>query len=656
MKYRAEIDGLRAIAVIPVILFHAGFEFFGGGFVGVDVFFVISGYLITTIILSEKEQHKFSIVNFYERRARRILPVLFFIMALCLPFAYFLLLPSDFKDFSESLVAVSLFSSNILFWQESGYWGAANELKPLLHTWSLAVEEQYYVLFPVFLMLMSRFRKRWILSSFLVIAGVSFLISEWAAYNKPTANFFLLPTRGWELAIGASIAFYFLYRKTTIHSLLANKTLDEAAGFLGLSMIFMSVFFYSESTPFPSSYALIPTIGTGLIILFSSQDTIVGKMLSNKLLVGVGLVSYSAYLWHQPLFAFARHASSIKPSETTYILLIAATFILSYFSWRYVEVPFRNKTKINRKQIFSFSIVGSLFFISIGLYGHLSNGLDFRETRDGIAYSDFSRVLEVNNGLSNNCTVDKLSDKCFVGEKPKVLLWGDSHAEHLALGFKSSPTKIDFVQITKSSCRPVLGLAIVGQIREGAAIRTESWAKECVKNNNEILKWLASNSTIEYVILASPYSFTPSVLHEGSIVKTQDKIIENAFAKTITEIRRIGKKPIVISPVPNNGSDIGRCSVRSLMLSQDNSLCDFSNNDYSDYTKNSYHTISLVQGFSPIFHLKDLICMDNYCDVVINGTILYRDKGHLSKDGSEYIGSEYDLMGLIIESTDDYWK
>ena len=153
MQYRAEIDGLRAVAIIPVILFHAGFPLFSGGFVGVDIFFVISGYLITTIILTEKEQGKFSLINFYERRARRILPALFFVMLVSLPFAWLWLIPSDMKDFSQSLIGVATFSSNILFWQETGYWGTANELKPLLHTWSLAVEEQYYIIFPLYLML-----------------------------------------------------------------------------------------------------------------------------------------------------------------------------------------------------------------------------------------------------------------------------------------------------------------------------------------------------------------------------------------------------------------------------------------------------------------------------------------------------------------------
>lgn len=259
MKYRAEIDGLRAVAVIPVILFHAGFEHFSGGFIGVDVFFVISGYLITMIILSEKEQGTFSLVNFYERRARRILPALFFVMLVSLPFAWLWLLPSDMADFSQSLMAVSFFSSNILFWKETGYWGTDNELKPLLHTWSLAVEEQYYILFPLFLMLMWRFRKRWIFGSLIVIATLSLLVSQWGAYNRPTANFFLLPTRGWELAIGACIAFYFLYRTQATRAFLPHRFFDEALGLPGFLMIGYAIFMFDDATPFPGFYALIPT-------------------------------------------------------------------------------------------------------------------------------------------------------------------------------------------------------------------------------------------------------------------------------------------------------------------------------------------------------------------------------------------------------------
>jgi peptidoglycan/LPS O-acetylase OafA/YrhL len=208
MDYRREIDGLRALAVLPVILFHAGFDSFSGGFVGVDVFFVISGYLITTIILAELEQGKFSIVNFYERRARRILPALFLVMLVCLPFAWLWLLPIDMKDFSRSLIAVSVFVSNILFWRESGYFDTATELKPLLHTWSLAVEEQFYVVFPLLLILLWRLGRRWILVTLGLAFFASLALSEWATYANRSAAFYLLPTRGWELLLGAFAAFY----------------------------------------------------------------------------------------------------------------------------------------------------------------------------------------------------------------------------------------------------------------------------------------------------------------------------------------------------------------------------------------------------------------------------------------------------------------
>ena len=195
MKYRSEIDGLRALAVLPVIFFHAGFELFSGGFVGVDVFLVISGYLITTIIISEMSEGKFSILKFYERRARRILPALFFVMLVSLPFAWLWLTPKDLKDFGQSLIATSTFSSNILFWLESGYFDTATELKPLLHTWSLAVEEQYYILFPIFLLITWRLGLKWILSILAIILVISLGAAHWGAYNKPNAAFYLLPTR-----------------------------------------------------------------------------------------------------------------------------------------------------------------------------------------------------------------------------------------------------------------------------------------------------------------------------------------------------------------------------------------------------------------------------------------------------------------------------
>lgn len=212
MRYRAEIDGLRAVAVISVILFHAGFEFFSGGFVGVDIFFVISGYLITTIILAELDAGKFSIVNFYERRARRILPALYLVLAACMPFAWLLLLPSDMMSFSKSLLTISAFISNIFFWSERGYFGTATELKPLIHTWSLAIEEQYYPIFPILLIVLANKRRVFLIVTLTVAGVVSLGLSAWLTKVHADSAFYLLPTRLWELLIGSFVAiqgFYF---------------------------------------------------------------------------------------------------------------------------------------------------------------------------------------------------------------------------------------------------------------------------------------------------------------------------------------------------------------------------------------------------------------------------------------------------------------
>ncbi|QEL65050.1 hypothetical protein OTERR_15740 [Oryzomicrobium terrae] len=423
MDYRREIDGLRALAVLPVILFHAGFEAFGGGFVGVDIFFVISGYLITTIILAELEQGKFSIVNFYERRARRILPALFLVMLICIPFAWFWLLPSDMKDFSQSLVAVSGFASNILFWRESGYFGTAAELKPLLHTWSLAVEEQYYVIFPLFLMLFWKLGKRWMLVTLGLVFVASLVLAQWAAYAKPTAAFYLLPTRGWELLIGAFAAFYLSQANRKAF----GKGLSEFGGWLGVALIIYAIFAYSNTTPFPGFYTLVPTLGTVLIILFATQQTTVGKFVGNKAFVGIGLISYSAYLWHQPLFAFAKHSSLTKPSSLVYGVLAVLAIVIAYFTWKYVEAPFRDKSKLTRKQVFSLSLIFSFTFVSVGLLGYLNSGNLWRFDDGVVKYFE----LKNDSDIYVWDLKKRLRKSSFNSEKIKILVIGDSNSGDL---------------------------------------------------------------------------------------------------------------------------------------------------------------------------------------------------------------------------------
>jgi peptidoglycan/LPS O-acetylase OafA/YrhL len=422
MKYRAEIDGLRALAVVPVILFHAGFELFSGGFVGVDVFFVISGYLITSILIEDIENQRFSLVSFYERRVRRILPALFCVMLVCIPFAWMWMLPSQMKDFSQSLVAVSLFASNVLFWRKSGYFDAAGEEKPLLHTWSLAVEEQYYVLFPIFLFLAWRYGKERVFWMIVVMASISLLLSEWGWRNNATANFYLAPTRAWELFAGSIAAF--IVQKNGVRR-------NNYLALLGLVAIIFSIFYYDETIPFPSVYALVPVLGVVLLVLYADKETLAARLLSTKAFVGIGLISYSAYLWHYPLLAYLRLIQfEDSLSLASILLFLSTTFLLSIFTWWYVEKPFRMR-KLNRIRIILL-LIPFLIFNVFHLVSLSSDGFSTRLTEVELNFNKF---------LSNDTTQEFL-EASFKNEfqdvsKTKILIIGDSFASDVFAGFQT---------------------------------------------------------------------------------------------------------------------------------------------------------------------------------------------------------------------------
>jgi peptidoglycan/LPS O-acetylase OafA/YrhL len=421
MKYRREIDGLRALAVIPVILFHAGINLFSGGFIGVDVFFVISGYLITTIILEELEQGKFSVINFYERRARRILPVLFFVMALSIPFAWALLSPFDLNSFSKSLITVPIFLSNIFFWRDGGYFDTSSELKPLLHTWSLAVEEQYYVLFPIFLILTWKLGKKIITSLLIVLAIVSLLVAQWGSTKYPIPTFFLLPTRGFEILIGALISLY-INHKSSIISI--NQSINQSISIVGLILIIYAVFAFDKNTPSPSLHTLIPLLGTSLIILYASPNNLVGKILGGKILVYLGLISYSLYLWHQPILSFSRYYFS----SISNILLFAILFFtvsISSFTWYFIERPFRNRNTFSTKLIFISSAIITLFFI---IFGYFSYKI-FGSTSNFGTESQIAKVLVNANSVYSSNMDDRKFIKYrveFENLNPNALVLGSS--------------------------------------------------------------------------------------------------------------------------------------------------------------------------------------------------------------------------------------
>ena len=356
INYRPEIDGLRAIAVIAVILYHAQINFFeniffSGGFIGVDIFFVISGYLITSLIIKELFQtNKFSFTYFYERRFRRLIPVLFFVMLASLPLGWSLLLPTSFVEFAKSIISSIAFGSNFFFYfSEIQYAAEDSFLKPFLHTWSLSVEEQFYIIFPILFMLLFKYFRKNIFYIIIIFIIISFLFANATSLSNQSLSFYILPTRGWELLSGSLLA-YLEYTKGKDTS---KPIIKELLTITGLVLIILSFLYFTDDTLHPSYFTIVPILGVCIIIWFADNSTLVGKILSTKIFVGLGLISYSLYLWHYPSFAFARIAENFETLESK-ILIIFLTIILSIFSFFLIEKPCRNKSFSFKKIFYSF--------------------------------------------------------------------------------------------------------------------------------------------------------------------------------------------------------------------------------------------------------------------------------------------------------------
>jgi len=365
LLYRSEIDGLRTVAVLSIILYHAnivvfGHDFFKGGFVGVDIFFVISGYLISRILLYELfEKSRINFTQFYERRARRILPILFTVFIISFPLAYKYLLPPQFIEYTQSMLSAIFFGSNIYFYFTNVQYGAADSLlQPLLHTWSLGVEEQFYILFPIILILIYRFAKKNLIIITAVLILFSLQYADYQSTKNTQLNFFMISSRIWELGIGTLLAFYELK-----YGRIKHKLLNQTIPLLGFCLISFAIVSFNKQTPHPSFITLLPTLGTALIILYShNKSDLIGKILSIKPIVGIGLISYSMYLWHYPIFSFARIIDTNGLHNDEKYLLIVVSIVLSVISYFIIEKPFRNKKIFTTKE-FSVAILALLIIL-----------------------------------------------------------------------------------------------------------------------------------------------------------------------------------------------------------------------------------------------------------------------------------------------------
>ncbi|MDR3426466.1 acyltransferase family protein [Silvimonas sp.] len=659
MKYRREIDGLRALAVVPVILFHAGFQFFSGGFIGVDIFFVISGYLITTIIIAELDTKSFSIIKFYERRARRILPALFLVLFTCIPFAWLWLFPPDMKKFSQSLIAVSTFSSNIFFGFTGGYFDPAAELNPLLHTWSLAVEEQFYVFFPVFLLLTWGLGKRNILILLSLVFVVSLVLAQIYVFKQPVAAFYLLPSRGWELLVGAFVAFYLAHPKNAANE--TNETFVSHVGSLaGLALIVFSIFYFDKTTPFPSIYTLVPTVGAALIILYSTPKTWAGKILGTPLFVGIGLISYSAYLWHQPIFAFARYIFLDRPSAGVMLFLTCISFFLAYFGWRFVEAPFRNKQRVKRKTIFTYGIVLSVSLIVFGSLGSFSKGFEGRlpySSRDLMVFGKPVTFLAIHSSDSSCRDLLGLSalpeEVCVANSKsPQIMFAGDSHAMALYSSIYGKQFDLNSVLISGYSCPLYPNLTYIPSFKN-------SFGNTCTGIANEVLNAAKKIDSIKVVVLVNYHVDGQDArfsyyLHGKHISSDEAFIAGNDFL--VNELLKLGKKVVYFIDVPHLKIDPRFCLQKlpySFRLASDSGLsreCSITKEENEQVRKEYVGEVLKVKSENPkmlIFDPASYFCTGHYCNFRDGYKSLYSDTHHVSLLGSMDILNVMRSDGLI---------
>ena len=590
LKYRPEIDTLRAIAVLAVIIYHANFYLFGnlvfsGGYLGVDIFFIISGYLITSIILKELiEKDSFSFKNFYIKRIKRILPALLFVMLVSIPFSWIYLYPTDLVSFSKSILYSLGFTSNFYFHFSGLEYGSPEGLlKPFLHTWSLSVEEQYYILFPIGLVLVFKFLRKHLLYFFLISFVISLLLADWGSKNYPSATFYFLHTRIWELILGSLLAYY----EIKLGHRGQNKILCQIFPILGLTLIVYSFFSFDGKIFHPSFYTLIPAIGVSLILWFSYEDNFILKILSYKVFVKIGLISYSLYLWHYPIFSFANHLEIFFNNNLEKFLLILVTFILSIFTYYFIEQPARKKVSL-KIIISSLTIV---FFIIVTYSVTV------------ITMEGFTNRLKVKNYQKKHTFLylEKDNKACFgricnFGSKEKkIILLGDSHLGSLAYDlYDKIKSDYSFLSITSPG---YFHLKNISQINKHTKKINIDYDKLRIRIDEILNK--SKNNIIILGGVTSLYFYNKRIedraLHWDNLFvdkkskKHDPQVVEQAFIDLIDELSK-NNEVILLYPIPEIG--------RNLQKKKFENMVRVFNYKYSDFLKQNKEVIEFFDSIN----------------------------------------------------------
>ncbi len=642
--YRADIDGLRAVAVLAVVFYHAHLAGFAGGYVGVDIFFVISGFLITRIIAGEIDRGTFRLARFYERRIRRIFPALFAMLFATTAFALWLLFPNELKNYNYHLRGTLLFVSNFTLADKTDYFADAADTQPLMHTWSLAVEEQFYLLFPLMMVATLRWFKGRFVTMVAIIAGLSFIAALWSTYANPARAFFMPHVRTFELAVGALIALGAFPRPR-------SAVIAEVASIVGVGLIIWAVAFQSGDLPFPGLGAVPPVLGSALLIWSGSgTPTATGRLLALKPVVFIGLISYSLYLWHWPVFVYGKMIQAERLTETQAWAAIAVSIGLATLSWRFVELPFRRKALCpDLRSLVKPSAAIVVGLIAVTLVGDWTEGLP---QRHGERIHAFVNAKEDwRTGMGRHClrlapTMIAAQDAakipeiaCKIGDpdaEPTFLLWGDSTAAAIqpAIEIAAKRKKVAGYVTTWSACKPLPGV-FDDAYRKG---------RQCGVFNDLVREFVLA-SPIDHVFLHGLWSTNYFRLRRNNDGRDTDPRgpwtdAENAafearasgsLGTLASELVSAGKRVTIIANLPHFQFDpplrLARAALagRTLPTGMPRSQAD-AQQRFADAILAKAAATDGVTVIRP----HEILCDDRICPLTRDGQSLYADAGHIS--------------------------
>ena len=646
MRYRPDIDGLRAIAVIAVILFHAGLSAVPGGFVGVDVFFVISGYLITGLIVEKLRQGTFSFWDFYARRTRRIYPALFVLIPFVLLFGYFILTPGEYDELGRSAIYSSAFLPNIYFWLNTGYFDQAATTMPLLHLWSIGVEEQFYLMWPVTLVVLWRFirlgRNATLLALIATTALLAALCIVWTYYDAKAA-FYLPFTRLWEFTLGAMVLALPEIKRPRV---------ADALSIAGLTAMLVAALTFDERLAYPGYYALLPCLGTTAAI-WAGERSLMGKVFSLTPNVFLGKISYSLYLWHWPVFVYYGLYAGSEATPQTKLLLLPVIIAIAYLSWRFVEMPIRHSKGYPRRHVM-YGLATATTAACLALIVVVNAGFPGRIPQEVRALGDQKAMMAF------TCTEEiplpgaGKRERCIIGApwasaSKRAVIWGDSHARHI-LPVLDKPAREQNLSIAFfSGCPPFIDNEAIQREKRNSP----AYSENCARSRENVLKWLKATPGIDLVILSNAWAIYPDSLYEGGVLDPSDpetalKLIETGLVKTFAEIDPDKHAILIIGDIPRPGFLVPDCAMQSLSGLW-RKPCRKYREFFTDAERPTETILARIASGNERVHfldtLKTMCAGPKGCTIRIGDEIIYRDSNHLRHDLS--LATRQEIVSML---------